>query len=191
MAEYRKVFDSFDLDGNGCLDATELARAFTALAVQMPDADVGAGVGAEEGGPAPVPVPVPRFTKGQAREVLEQVDGDGNGTIEWEEFVTVLQGMKSDGQLVTSKKVAKKAQKWRGKHQKRMVAHKLRLVGGMHELPGPDSMAVEVCVCVNVNVNVNLVCLCVCVCVCVRRHEWYVCDIVYYGTKSKLLFNLF
>jgi Ca2+-binding EF-hand superfamily protein len=57
------AFKEFDLDGNGSIDAHELGLAFEIM---------GQGVHPD-----------------QLKKIIAEVDSDGNGTIEWVEFLAV------------------------------------------------------------------------------------------------------
>ena len=59
-AEIREIFDHYDSDGNGVVDAAEFARLCRTLDPQFDDAEIAVG--------------------------LAIVDSDGNGQIEFEEF---------------------------------------------------------------------------------------------------------
>jgi len=60
-AEVREIFDHFDTNGNGIIEASEFNNLVSALDAQMdPDA---------------------------IRLGLSIVDADGNGTVEWDEFL--------------------------------------------------------------------------------------------------------
>jgi Ca2+-binding EF-hand superfamily protein len=58
--EIREIFDHFDTDGNGVVDAGEFARLCRTLDPEFDDAEIALG--------------------------LSIVDHDGNGTIEFDEF---------------------------------------------------------------------------------------------------------
>jgi len=61
---YRRAFDEFDLDGDGKISTQELHLAFRRVGLNP--------------------------TEGEVQDIINQYDMDGNGDIEWEEFVHVL-----------------------------------------------------------------------------------------------------
>jgi calmodulin len=62
LDEIREIFDHFDKDGNGTIEAVEFAALLQALGADMEDAEVAIG--------------------------LEALDTDGNGRIDFDEFVS-------------------------------------------------------------------------------------------------------
>jgi calmodulin len=61
LAELHEIFDHFDKNKNGKIESNELAALLDALGAEMSDAEVATG--------------------------LRALDDDGNGTIEFDEFV--------------------------------------------------------------------------------------------------------
>merc|ERR1711959_342528 len=70
IKEMREAFDLFDTDGGGTIDAAELETAMTALG----------------------------FTpnKGEINKMVGDLDKDGDGTIDWDEFMLLMGGKMSD-----------------------------------------------------------------------------------------------
>merc|ERR1711934_1094221 len=68
----REAFDLFDTDGGGTIDAAELETAMTALGFTP--------------------------SKGEINKMVGDLDKDGDGTIDWDEFVLLMGGkdMKED-----------------------------------------------------------------------------------------------
>merc|ERR1712232_1082514 len=69
-AEVKEAFDLFDTDGSGAIDATELKVAMQALGFEPTAAEVA--------------------------KMVQDIDVDGNATIEFEEFVEMMEGKMSD-----------------------------------------------------------------------------------------------
>jgi len=67
--KYREMFRKFDIDDDGCITIDELGQVFK---------DIG-----EDTNPV-------RLAK-----IIDEVDDDKSGTIEWNEFLTVIQKMRS------------------------------------------------------------------------------------------------
>ncbi len=61
LAEIREIFDHYDENKNGSIESSEFATLLNALGADMSDSEVATG--------------------------LRALDDDGNGTIEFEEFV--------------------------------------------------------------------------------------------------------
>merc|ERR1711988_1102640 len=70
ITEMREAFELFDTDGGGTIDASELETAMTAL-VFTP-------------------------TKGEINKMVGDLDKDGDGTIDWDEFVLLMGGKMND-----------------------------------------------------------------------------------------------
>merc|ERR1712046_92446 len=66
MRQFKEAFELFDTDQSGTIDATELKFCMQALGFD----------------PSPVEI----------KEMLEKIDQDGNGSVEFEEFVDLLSG---------------------------------------------------------------------------------------------------
>merc|ERR1712046_326360 len=66
MGEFREAFELFDTDKSGMIDSTELSFAMKALGFNP--------------------------SKKEVKEMLTDIDDDGNGTIEFGEFVGLLSG---------------------------------------------------------------------------------------------------
>jgi len=62
-----KAFRQFDLDGNGCIDANELTTALKYMGM--------------------------RATKEAAQQIIDSVDKDGSGTVEWNEYLEIMRQM--------------------------------------------------------------------------------------------------
>merc|ERR1712167_267331 len=73
IKEMREAFDLFDTDGGGTIDAAELETAMTALG----------------------------FTpnKGEINKMVGDLDKDGDGTIDWDEFMLLMGGKMNDKDL--------------------------------------------------------------------------------------------
>merc|ERR1711924_354586 len=69
-AEVKEAFDLFDTDGSGAIDAKELKVAMQALGFEPTAAEVA--------------------------KMVQDIDVDGNATIEFEEFVEMMEGKMSD-----------------------------------------------------------------------------------------------
>ncbi|XP_065192722.1 plastin-2-like [Sycon ciliatum] len=69
LAEFRSQFDTFDIDRNGHITCTELTDVFKALGESVPGYKV--------------------------RELIAEVDKDKNGTVEWGEFLTMMEQVRS------------------------------------------------------------------------------------------------
>merc|ERR1712232_388057 len=69
-AEVKEAFDLFDTDGSGAIDATELKVAMQALGFEP--------------------------TAKEVEKMVADIDIDGNATIEFEEFVEMMEGKMSD-----------------------------------------------------------------------------------------------
>merc|ERR1711939_128129 len=69
-AEVKEAFDLFDTDGSGAIDATELKVAMQALGFEP--------------------------TAEEVEKMVADIDTDGNATIEFEEFVEMMEGKMSD-----------------------------------------------------------------------------------------------
>lgn len=69
--EARLVFDGFDVDGSGTISKEELKAACLKLGVEVKD--------------------------GQLEHAYYYIDGDGNGTIDFAEFLTFYQMLKNNG----------------------------------------------------------------------------------------------
>merc|ERR1711939_671759 len=69
-AEIKEAFDLFDTDGSGAIDAKELKVAMQALGFEPTAAEVA--------------------------KMVQDIDVDGNATIEFEEFVEMMEGKMSD-----------------------------------------------------------------------------------------------
>ena len=65
IEEYREVFDCFDKDGNGEIDVEELRYIFEKLHVEIDDEQLGS--------------------------LIQQVDTDQNGIIDFDEFLILMQ----------------------------------------------------------------------------------------------------
>lgn len=61
LEEIQEIFAHFDRDGNGTIDASELGALLEALGAEMSPEELAVG--------------------------LEAIDGDGNGTVEFDEFL--------------------------------------------------------------------------------------------------------
>ncbi len=59
-----KAFRQFDLDGNGCIDAHELTTALKYMGMKA--------------------------TKEAAQQIIDAVDKDGSGTVEWPEYLEIM-----------------------------------------------------------------------------------------------------
>merc|ERR1711939_326920 len=70
IKEMREAFDLFDTDGGGTIDAAELETAMTALGFTP--------------------------SKGEINKMVGDLDKDGDGTIDWDEFVLLMGGKMSD-----------------------------------------------------------------------------------------------
>merc|ERR1711990_894038 len=68
--EVKEAFDLFDTDGSGAIDATELKVAMQALGFEP--------------------------TAEEVEKMVADIDTDGNATIEFEEFVEMMEGKMSD-----------------------------------------------------------------------------------------------
>ena len=66
MRQFREAFELFDTDQSGTIDGTELKFCMQALGFD----------------PSP----------GEIKDMLMKIDQDGNGTVEFEEFVDLLSG---------------------------------------------------------------------------------------------------
>ena len=66
MRQFREAFELFDTDQSGTIDGTELKFCMQALGFD----------------PSPHEI----------KDMLEKIDQDGNGTVEFEEFVDLLSG---------------------------------------------------------------------------------------------------
>ncbi|WAR00649.1 CALM-like protein [Mya arenaria] len=64
LKELRKTFEMFDRDGDGRISASELGHAFRVQGQIIPDAEI--------------------------RNIIKEVDDDGNGQIDFEEFVSLM-----------------------------------------------------------------------------------------------------
>merc|ERR1719188_639298 len=64
-AELLRIFKHFDEDGSGSISCDELRQAMMALGIKV--------------------------TMSSCKKILAQIDTDGNGTIEWEEFHTFFE----------------------------------------------------------------------------------------------------
>ena len=64
VAEYQEAFQLFDKDGNGSVEAAELAEVLTALGQTPSDADI--------------------------QKMIAEVDADANGSIEFPEFLKMM-----------------------------------------------------------------------------------------------------
>merc|ERR1711904_351180 len=69
-AEVKEAFDLFDTDGSGAIDAKELKVAMQALGFEP--------------------------TSDEIAKMVKGIDVDGNATIEFEEFVEMMEGKMSD-----------------------------------------------------------------------------------------------
>ncbi|CAH1788764.1 unnamed protein product [Owenia fusiformis] len=65
IARYRKVFDRLDRDGSGSISSGELKVALEEVGHRPSDEEV--------------------------QELVKQIDTDGNGEVEWEEFLAIFQ----------------------------------------------------------------------------------------------------
>ncbi|ORY93919.1 calmodulin 2 [Syncephalastrum racemosum] len=66
ISEYKASFDLFDKDGNGFIDSKELGAVMKSLNMTP--------------------------SEGELKDMIQEVDADGNGTIDFNEFLTMLQG---------------------------------------------------------------------------------------------------
>lgn len=64
IAEYKEVFATFDRDGDGTVDASELGAVMGSLGVNPSDAEI--------------------------QQMIDEVDTDGNGTIDFGEFCALM-----------------------------------------------------------------------------------------------------
>uniref|UniRef100_A0A1I8GYE0 Calmodulin n=1 Tax=Macrostomum lignano TaxID=282301 RepID=A0A1I8GYE0_9PLAT len=74
VAEYREAFALFDKDGDGCITTKELGRVMKSLGQNPTDA--------------------------QLQDMVSEVDTDGNGSIEFSEFVTMMEKRKTEDEFV-------------------------------------------------------------------------------------------
>ena len=78
--EVKEAFDLFDTDGSGCIDGKELKIAMQALGFE-PSSD-------------------------EIAKMMSDIDCDGNGTVEFEEFIEMMEGKMSDKDPVEEMKKA-------------------------------------------------------------------------------------
>ena len=64
IEEYKEAFDVFDRDGDGVIETKDLGFVLKALGI--------------------------RLTKAELNEMIEEVDEDGNGTIDFQEFLSMI-----------------------------------------------------------------------------------------------------
>nr|GMD15253.1 calmodulin [Ipomoea batatas] len=69
MAEFRAAFSLFDKDGDGCITRKELGTMMRSLGENPSEADL--------------------------QDMINEVDADGNGTIDFSEFLNFMAGMKN------------------------------------------------------------------------------------------------
>jgi len=70
LAEFKKVFNSYDKDGNGSITVEELSAVVQESTGEKPN-------------------------RGKLMNIIAEVDDDKSGTIEWEEFLTVISKLKA------------------------------------------------------------------------------------------------
>lgn len=73
IAEIRKAFHACDVDGSGTIERGELAKVFSELG-ELP-------------------------TDEELKELLNDLDKDGNGTVDWEEFLHAMRAWITEAQL--------------------------------------------------------------------------------------------
>nr|GMD16826.1 calmodulin [Ipomoea batatas] len=69
MAEFKAAFSLFDKDGDGCITRKELGTMMRSLGENPSEADL--------------------------QDMINEVDADGNGTIDFSEFLNFMAGMKN------------------------------------------------------------------------------------------------
>jgi centrin-1 len=98
MQELREAFDLFDTDGSGTIDTKELQVALRALGFDSKKEKVRARWSNPtlNHNPHPNPNPNPDPDPDQVRKMIADIDLDGSGTIDFEEFVEMMTGKMGD-----------------------------------------------------------------------------------------------
>nr|GMD18368.1 Calmodulin [Ipomoea batatas] len=80
MAEFRAAFSLFDKDGDGCITRKELGTMMRSLGENPSEADL--------------------------QDMINEVDADGNGTIDFSEFLNFMAGMSMTDDQMTEFRAA-------------------------------------------------------------------------------------
>eukprot|EP01137_Pigoraptor_chileana_P015365 Opistho-2@71190 len=83
LAEFREIFNEFDIDKNGSITSSELGTVLTKLGENVPGFKL--------------------------REMIAEIDKDNNGTVEWNEFLAMLANVRK-GKEAGFNKVVKKVE---------------------------------------------------------------------------------
>ena len=82
LREHKELFDSFDTDGSGEIDAEELQQLCATLGNKM--------------------------TLSEAKEMIEDIDIDGNGLIDFNEFLSMMLDIRGSDKVVQKAKDKKR-----------------------------------------------------------------------------------